>query len=507
MFKRVKKKSFKRIVRKVAVLTVCIMIIGLWTTLVSGEAFGRKRFEGVEITVFTQPPPFIAKPVQMFRADWERETGGKVRLITAPWAELYEKMYTSFALGAKKYDIIIFPAAWLADFASNGFILPLERFIVGDEELKWDDILPVYRERISSWGGRIYAIPLDGDNHIFYYRRDALENPDYQREFKDKYGYELGAPRTWDQVRDLAEFFNGWDWDGDGRKEYGVVEAMRKGDQAYWTFFSRAAAYTSIPGQPGGLFFDPDTMEPLINDPGHVKALEDWLEVKKFGVPGIVNMDSGEIRGVYTVGEAFSAIDWGDIGVMADTSPESTVKGKVGYSILPGATRVWDYKKKKWVEFPKVNHAPYLAFGGWLGAIDAKSDHVEAAYDFISFLGNPENSYISVTTPETGFNPCRKAHFEKLAGWYGYGFVHPEDYLRAIEATIAHPNVQPDLRIPGAARYFEALDAQLSIALAGGKAPQQALDDAAKEWERITEDLGRTAQLNCYRASLGLPAK
>jgi len=72
----------------------------------------------------------------------------------------------------------------------------------------------------------IYAIPLDGDNHIFYYRRDALENPDYQREFKDKYGYELGAPRTWDQVRDLAEFFNGWDWDGDGRKEYGVVEAM-----------------------------------------------------------------------------------------------------------------------------------------------------------------------------------------------------------------------------------------------------------------------------------------
>jgi len=282
---------------------------------------------------------------------------------------------------------------------------------------------------------------------------------------------------------------------------------MRKGDQGYWTFFSRSAAYTSIPGQAQGLFFDPETMKPLINDPGHVQALEDWIKMIEVGVPGMINMDSGEIRGVYAAGEAAMAIDWGDIGVIADTDPGSTVKGKVGYSILPGTTKTWDYVKKTWVDFSEVNHAPYLAFGGWLGAIDAKSNNVEAAYDFLSYLGSPENSYICVTTPETGFNPYRKTHFEKLAGWYGYGFVHPEDYLSAIQATIAHPNVQPDIRIPGAFRYFEAIDAQLSMALAGAKTAKQALDDAAKEWEAITEDLGKEKQLKNYRASLGLPTK
>jgi len=497
---------FKKTEKNRLIVVLCIAAV-LLSALGISPVLAQKKFEGVEITVFTQTPPFIAKPVQMFRADWEKETGGKVRLITAPWAELYPKMFSSFALGAKNYDIIIFPAAYLADFASNNFLAPLDTFIAADTRIDWLDILPVYREKISTYAGTIYAITMDGDSHMFYYRRDALENPEYQAKFKAKYGYDLAPPETWAQVRDIAEFFNGWDWDGDGRKEYGVVEAMRKGDQGYWTFFSRSAAYTSIPGQAQGLFFDPETMKPLINDPGHVQALEDWIKMIEVGVPGMINMDSGEIRGVYAAGEAAMAIDWGDIGVIADTDPGSTVKGKVGYSILPGTTKTWDYVKKTWVDFSEVNHAPYLAFGGWLGAIDAKSNNVEAAYDFLSYLGSPENSYICVTTPETGFNPYRKTHFEKLAGWYGYGFVHPEDYLSAIQATIAHPNVQPDIRIPGAFRYFEAIDAQLSMALAGAKTAKQALDDAAKEWEAITEDLGKEKQLKNYRASLGLPTK
>ena len=495
---------FKKTRRSRLILVLCVSAV-LLSALGISPALAQKRFEGVEITVFTQTPPFIAKPVQMFRADWERETGGKVRLITAPWGELYPKMFSSFALGAKNYDIIIFPAAYLADFASNEFLAPLDTFIAADTRIDWLDILPVYREKISTYAGTTYAVTMDGDSHMFYYRRDAIENPEHQAKFKAEYGYDLAPPKTWAEVRDVAEFFNGWDWDGDGRIEYGVVEGMRKGAQGFWTFFSRSAAYTSIPGQAQGLFFNPETMKPLINDPGHVQALEDWIEMIEFGVPGMINMDNGEVRSVYAAGEAALAIDWGDVGVISDTDPGSTVKGNVGYSILPGTTRAWDYVKKSWVDFPEVNHAPFLAFGGWIAGIDAKSDNVEAAYDFLSFLGSPENSYICVTTPETGFNPFRKSHFEKLAGWYGYGFVNPEDYLGAIQATIAHSNVQPDIRIPGAFRYFEALDAQLAMALAGAKTAKQALDDAAKEWEAISEDLGKEKQLKNYRASLGLP--
>jgi len=229
---------FKKTRKSRLILVLCVSAV-LLSALGISPALAQKRFEGIEITVFTQTPPFIAKPVQMFRADWEKETGGKVRLITAPWAELYPKMFSSFALGAKNYDIIIFPAAYLADFASNEFLAPLDTFIAADTRIDWLDILPVYREKISTYAGTTYAITMDGDSHMFYYRRDAIENPEHQAKFKAEYGYDLAPPKTWAEVRDVAEFFNGWDWDGDGREEYGVVEGMRKGAQGFWTFFSR----------------------------------------------------------------------------------------------------------------------------------------------------------------------------------------------------------------------------------------------------------------------------
>lgn len=486
-----------------------IAAFGVLALLVVGCAVAvaqTRRFEGVTITVFTQPPPYIAKPVQMFAPDWERLTGAKVKLITAPWGELYPKMFSSFALGQALFDIVIAPAAWLPDFAEAGFLTPLDVLIGADPYIAWGDILPVYRDRIVSWGGKIYAVPMDGDNHIFYYRKDALGNPEYQVRFKAKYGYDLPVPpRTWKQVRDIAEFFHGWDWDGDGHMNYGVVEPRRYAGQADWCFFSRTVGYVALPGQPGGQFFDPVTMRARINSPGHIRALEDYVEIMKFGVPGMINMDSGEVRSVFAAGLAAMAIDWGDIGVISDVGEESKVRGKVGYAVLPGSTEVWDFAQERWVTVREPNQAGYLAFGGWVAGIDKNSRSIAAAYDFISYLSRPQNSYISVTTSETGFNSYRASHFETLAGWIGLGFVDPAAYLGAIRDTIGHPNVQADLRIPGAARYFEALDAQLSLVAAGQKTPKAALDEVARIWEQITNELGRDKQLKAYRLSLGLP--
>ena len=34
----------------------------------------------------------------------------------------------------------------------------------------WNDILPVYRDRLMVWGGRYLSQTIDGDQHILYYR-------------------------------------------------------------------------------------------------------------------------------------------------------------------------------------------------------------------------------------------------------------------------------------------------------------------------------------------------
>lgn len=489
--------------RRLAVLTLLLASI---LTLAAPSILAQNRpYEGVTLTVITQSGPYIAKPVEMFAPEWEARTGGKINLVTVPFGDLYQKIMASFTLGTGDYDIVIFASSWMGDFAGNGYLRDITQWVLNDQNLRFDEVLSAYQDTVK-WAGKIYALPLDGDVHTLYYRKDALENPEYRARFRARYGYELGVPRTWKEYRDVAEFFHGWDWDNDGQVEYGAIEAMKRGGQAFWYYLSRAAAYVSHPQRKGNLFFNPENMNPQINNPGFLRALEEWIEIKNFGPPGMINFDSGDVRSQFAAGEAALAIDWGDTGIIAATSEASVIKGKVGTAILPGSYEVYDYVTGEWTQFAEVQHSPFLAFGGWVGGIAASSPHAEAAYDFLAFLGSPEASYIATTTDATGFNPYRRRHFEDKSRWYEFGFIEPDLslYLGAIRQSLEHPNAQLDLKLPGQARYMDAAEVELSRALAGEISPQQALNNIAAQWDRITNELGRETQLRLYREYLGL---
>ena len=55
--------------------------------------------------------------------------------------------------------------------------------------------------------GKYWAIPLEGDAIGWAYRKDWFEDPKEMAAFKAKYGYDLGVPKDYKQLRDIAEFF------------------------------------------------------------------------------------------------------------------------------------------------------------------------------------------------------------------------------------------------------------------------------------------------------------
>ena len=55
--------------------------------------------------------------------------------------------------------------------------------------------------------GKYWGVPLEGDAMGFAYRKDLFEDPKEKKAFKEKYGYELDVPKTWAQLKDIAEFF------------------------------------------------------------------------------------------------------------------------------------------------------------------------------------------------------------------------------------------------------------------------------------------------------------
>ena len=105
-------------------------------------------------------------------------------------------------------------------------------------------------------------------------------------------------PKTWKQYLDIAEFFQRPD-----KGLWGTAEAFRRGGQQFWFFFSHAAAYTNNPNYPGAMFFDPETMDAQINNPGWLKGLEEYIRASKLGPPNALNFSFGEVNAAVAGGQ------------------------------------------------------------------------------------------------------------------------------------------------------------------------------------------------------------
>lgn len=457
-------------------------------------------FSGVTIRVAVQDVSAIGAPAQAHAETWERRTGGRVEVVRVPFIELFETSMQSLKAKEPRFDVLLHASGWTGDFFP--YLSALPESLRDDES--FDDIHPTYRERLMNWDGEWIAVTIDGDLFSGYYRKDLFEEETNRTAFRERYGYELAAPDTWSQYRDIAEFFHNRE-QADGTPLYGAAEAFARGGQQFWDLFSRASAYTNHPEFPGAQFFDPDTMGAQIDSPGWVRAVREYAEIVKFSPPDALSFGIVEARHAFLSGQAALILDWGDTGQLAGRTGDSKVAGKVGYFVLPGSQRVWNAKDYRWDDLGRVRKAPFLAFGGWVASVPANSRQKEAAWDYIMWYSSPENSLRDVVTAGSGINPYRLSHFAQIDAWtQALSRSAAAEYLGVIQASLDSPNAALDLRVPGFHRYTEALEETLTRVLAGEVEAQAGMDQVAEAWESITDDLGRDRQLKIYRSSMGL---
>ncbi|MGO7907590.1 extracellular solute-binding protein [Rhizobium leguminosarum] len=456
-------------------------------------------YTGVTLTATTQTGPYIASALQLAAKGWEEKTCGKVNVVEFPWSELYPKIVTSLTSGEDTFDVVAFAPAWAPDFTD--FLSEMPKNMQSGAD--WEDIAPVYREQLMVWNGKVLSQTMDGDAHTYTYRIDLFENAENQSAFKAKYGYDLAPPKTWKQYLDIAEFFQQPD-----KGLWGTAEAFRRGGQQFWFLFSHVAGYTSHPDNPGGMFFDPDTMDAQVNNPGWVRGLEEYIRASKLAPPNALNFSFGEVNAAFAGGQVAESIGWGDTGVIAADPKQSKVAGNVGSASLPGSDEIWNYKTKKWDKQPEVVQTSFMAFGGWQAAVPSSSKNQEAAWNYIQFLTSPAVSGQAAITGGTGVNPYRLSHTTNTALWSKiFSEREAKEYLGSQKDAVIAKNTALDMRLPGYFSYTEILEIELSKALAGEVTPQQALDTVAAGWNKLTDEFGRDKQLAAYRSSMGLPAK
>ncbi|NSW76569.1 MAG: extracellular solute-binding protein [Candidatus Atribacteria bacterium] len=493
----------------------------LGTIITSGE----KPFEGVTITITVNeggPKGGISGPLYEWRDVWEKLTGAKLNIVEIPYAEHYPKVMTDLLTGTGQYDGFMIGSDWMGELVAGEYIVPIDKYMKDPRFPKWDpESLPPSIRTLYTWGDTWYGPLNDSDGQVLYYRKDILNNPDYRAKFKEKYGYEYNVPpKTWNELYDISEFFNGWDWNNDGEPDSGIVMHLKVGAQGMYHYASLSAPFCIMPGEKVDKYhnvywFDPEDMKPLINSEGHVKALEFQLKLAKTGPDAQVAWSLGEAWDYFLRGKAVFTFSWGDVGSLVQDEARSKIKGKMGASILPGSLEVYDRSQGKFVTFETPNVWGNTTGGSWHGVISALSKNPEAVYHLLAFHATNKISLWNVQRGWTGVDPGAKFHFlppygtASLDDYVANGF-NPDDaqeYLKAYYDNFFAPNIAPYLRIPGGNEYWVALDRHLSEAYTGQASAKEALDRVARDWEDITNRYGREEQLKVYQESIGYKAE
>lgn len=416
-----------------------------------------KPFDGETVTIISHGPP-QSPAIFEFQDQFYQETGIKVNVIELAPEAMYEKIVTELTSGSGAVDIVEIQPQWLPDVAR--FLEPIDPLIKENNlDFQMNDFFPAALNPYGTWDKTLYGIPWATDVHGLYYRKDIFEKPEIQQKYKETYNSDLKPPTTWDEYKQIAEFFTGWDWGlGDGVTRYGTAEHLARG-RVYWWFLNRFGGF-------GGVYFD-ENMKPMVNSEAGIKSLQNMVDVVPFMPPAALSFGAPEARAAYLNGDTAMLINW----VSSWTAAEEVKNGQMGFAPLPN------------------KNSSYA--GAWDLAVTKDSKHKGAAATFIWWYSKPDIS-LQIKMGPYGLAPTRPSQLDSQEFITNFPYGHGSDYLQSYEENVLQG--YPDLLIPGAAEYMDSLDLNITVALAKEATVQEALDKTAAEWDGITDRLGRDQQ-------------
>jgi len=463
------------------------------------------QYDGVTVNILTRPGYVIAGRLAERGKEFEAATGAKIVVTEVPFAEIFPKIQNDWSTGTNSIDVGVFAAGWGVELDAAGLLEDLDPYVAKDTKIDLPDIAPYFRDFGQKIGGKTKLLMVDGDFQMVYYRKDVLEKAGLQ------------PPKTWEDYLDVASKIHGQDMNGDGTPDYGSCIFKKRNAQSYFAIQTIAAPIVQSMGTAQGFHFDGATMKPIVNNDGWKKAFELYKETGKYGPPEELNMDIGDTRALFKAGRCGLLIEWGDPGPLQLDDDAKYVRNLIYAVGAVGSREVLDRATGKLVPVTKenapysvdgINYAPFAAFGGWAGAINAKIDQKkkDAAYAFLSYMNQAAQSSVDVTIGATGYNPYRLSQLASTDFWVKSGMSKElaVNYIGAINGALNNLNMASDMKIPGAQKYTGViLDTELARYLAGEITVEEALKNIEAGWEETTDDFGRDEQIKAQALALG----
>jgi len=307
-------------------------------------------------------------------------TGIKVSHDIIGEGELVDRIQRQIQTKRKLYDIYVNDGDLIGTHVRMDSALNLTEYMKGEGKavtnpyLDLDDFLNL--EFGQDFDGNQLQLPDQQFANLYWFRHDWFSREDLKKEFKAKYGYELGVPLNWEAYENIAEFFTGREIDG--KKVYGHMDYGKRSPSLGWRFTDAWLSIAGVGdvGLPNGLPVDEwgirvENRIPVgasverggaVNSPAAVYALTKYVEwMKKYAPPYAASMewaDAGPVpsRGVIAQ-RIFQYITWlSDDEFTLPTSSVTDENGKPLWRVAPTP------HGKYWDEGMKVG---YQDAGSW----------------------------------------------------------------------------------------------------------------------------------------------
>ena len=152
----------------------------------SYDAMSQKDYSGQKLTINTHAVPVMGEPTALHAEQFSALTGAEVSVIHTPAGDLYSKAMVPFQAGQAPYDIVFGFSNFIRDWKQ--YLEPVPAKYVNMRQMQ--DVTQSHID-VNSWDGEMIQFPIDGDRHYLKYRKDVIDNPEYQAKYKAETGKEL----------------------------------------------------------------------------------------------------------------------------------------------------------------------------------------------------------------------------------------------------------------------------------------------------------------------------
>ncbi|NLS15020.1 extracellular solute-binding protein [Rhizobium sp. P40RR-XXII] len=391
------------------------------------------------------------EPLYARIAEWEKETGAKVNILSKKnHFELDKEIKSDMASGSISWCVGSNHSSFAPQYPD--LYTDLSKLLPKEEIGQFVDSTI----QASTIDGRLIMLPrAQFDVSALYYQKSLYNDDAKKTAFKAKYGYDLAPPKTWKEVSDQSIFFS-------NPPNFFGTQFPGKEEAINGRFYEMLVAE-------GGEYLGKDG-KPAFNSEAGVRALDWFVNMYKAkAVPaGVTNYLWDDLGAGFASGSIALDLDWPGWATYFNDPKSSKIAGNVGVVVQPAGS--------------SGKHTGWSGHHGF--SVTESCAHKDAAASLVWFLTNDDSQKLEAAN---GTLPTRKAVWD-----WDIQQAASDPYKKEVLSTFqeAMKYAFPVPRTPQWIEISNVVYPELQAAILGDKSSKEALDAAAQKATDVLKDAG-----------------